>query len=53
MPVATRAPPDMPVRYSRCGSTAKRRLTSVIIACAAAFETAYGPFRELFDAATM
>ena len=53
MPIATRAPPDRPVRYSRCGSTEKRRLTSLIIACAAAFETATGPFRELFDAATM
>ena len=52
MPIATRAPPDRPVRYSRCGSTEKRRLTSLIIACAAAFEMATGPFRELFDAAT-
>jgi hypothetical protein len=40
IPIATRAPPDMPARYTRWGSIEKRRLTSVIIACAAAMETA-------------
>jgi hypothetical protein len=37
----------------RFGSTENRRLTSAPIACAAAAEIACGPFRALFEAATM
>ncbi len=53
IPSATRAPPGIPVRYTRRGSIENRRLTSALIAWAAAADTAWGPFRELLDAATM
>ncbi len=51
--MATRAPPDRPVRYSRSASIEKRRPRSADIACTAATETAHGPFRDVFDPATM
>ena len=53
IPIATRAPPDMPARYTRLGSIDKRRLTSAHHRLAARGRHRHGPFRELLEAATI